>query len=125
MPLVSYQLKKAVMVIDKDPTSYSLLTYLWVFGMAALGGIAGYIRKIKSGMLSRFSIVELIGEIVISAFVGIITFYLCEYAEIPSVLTAAFIGVSSHMGSRAIFMMETAADRAFSLYIDSKRVDKK
>jgi hypothetical protein len=104
---------------EKDPLSYSLLTYVWVFGLSLFGGMAGYFRKVKGGLISRFSLIELIGEMVISAFVGVVTFYLCEYAAIPSVLAAALIGISSHMGSRAIFIFETAADRAFQRFISA------
>ncbi len=89
----------------KDPSSYEAITYAWVFSLSSWGGIAGYIRKIKSGC-ARFSIAELIGEICISGFVGIITFFLCESAQIHQVLAAAVIGISSHMGSRAILTME-------------------
>ena len=93
-------------MIEKDPLAYSILQYAWVFGLSSWGGLAHYIRKVKMGYSERFSIVELIGEITISAFAGIITFFLCEAAEAPKLITAAMIGVSGHMGSRTIFAIE-------------------
>ena len=93
-------------MIDKDPTSYSLLTYAWVFLLAMLGGVVNFVRKLQQGHVRAFNFVEFIGEIVTSAFAGVITFWLCENANMSPLLTAAFVGVSGHMGSRAIFMAE-------------------
>lgn len=93
-------------MIEKDPTSYSLLTYAWVFLLAILGGVVNFVRKLQQGHVRAFNFVEFIGEIVTSAFAGVITFWLCENANMSPLLTAAFVGVSGHMGSRAIFMAE-------------------
>lgn len=103
------------MIPEKDPTSYQLLTYLWVFALAAWGGVANYIRKVKAGTAEKFSIMELIGEIVISAFTGVLTFWLCELAGFPGLLTAAFVGVSGHMGSRAIGLFEDSFKRKMGI----------
>ena len=62
----------------RDPESYNFITYLWVLTMATLGGISNNIKKIKSGELKRFSFSELLGDLVISGFLGIVTFFLCE-----------------------------------------------
>jgi LydA holin phage, holin superfamily III len=91
---------------EKDPTSYSLLTYAWVFMLAILGGVVNFMHKLKAGHTRVFNFVEFIGELVTSAFAGVITFWLCENAGISPLMTAAFVGVSGHMGSRAIFMLE-------------------
>lgn len=91
---------------EKDPTSYSLLTYLWVFALSMMGGFVSFMRKLKAGHARAFNVVEFIGELVTSAFAGVITFWLCENAGISPLLTAAFVGVSGHMGSRAILTVE-------------------
>lgn len=91
---------------EKDPNSYQLATYLWVFALSMLGGVASFFAKVKKGFTRWFNITELIGELVTSAFAGIVTFYLCEYANFHSLLTASLVGISGHMGSRAIFVME-------------------
>lgn len=96
-------------MLEKDPTSYTTLTYLWVFGLSAWGGLVSYSRKVKMGVTARFSLTELIGEIVTSAFAGVLTFWLCEAAGISPLLTAAFVGISGHMGSRLIFSLEQLA----------------
>ena len=91
---------------EKDPTSYSFLTYGWVFGLAILGGVVSFMRKLQDGHARAFNFIEFIGEIVTSAFAGVITFWLCEHSNLSPLMTAALVGVSGHMGSRAIFMAE-------------------
>lgn len=92
---------------EKDPTHYSLLTYMWVFGLSAWGGAVSFIRKVRSGHTSRFNFLELIGELVTSAFAGVITFYLCESSGFSQLWTAVMVGVSGHMGTRAIYFLES------------------
>lgn len=91
---------------EKDPTSYSLLTYLWVFGLSSLGGVVSFLNKLKKGHARAFNIAEFMGEIATSAFAGVITFWLCENSGISPLVTAALVGVSGHMGSRAILLFE-------------------
>lgn len=111
-------------MLEKDPLSYEIATWLWVCALSAFGGLASYVRKIKTGQIQRFSIMEILGEIVISGFVGVLTFFLCESSNVPPMLSAAMIGISSHMGSRAIFIFETAADNAFQRWFGKKFEDK-
>jgi NhaP-type Na+/H+ or K+/H+ antiporter len=92
-------------MMDKTPLQYEWLTYAWVVALSAWGGVASYVRKIKDGK-TRFSVSELVGEVCISAFVGVVTFFICESAQFNQVIAAAFIGISGHMGSRAIFLAE-------------------
>lgn len=89
----------------KDPFGYQLIVYCWVILIGLLGGVSGYIRKLKTNY-ARFSIAEIVGECVISCLVALITFWLCEAAHIEKALQAAIIGICSHMGSRALFQFE-------------------
>lgn len=91
---------------DKDPTSYSFLTYGWVFALAMLGGFVSFMRKLQNGHVRAFNVAEFVGEIMTSAFAGVLTFWLCEHAMLSPLVTAALVGVSGHMGSRAIFLFE-------------------
>jgi len=90
----------------KDPFGYEVATYLWVFFVSMLGGFVSFMKKVKDGAARAFNFSEFIGEIVTSAFAGILTFWLCEAANFSPLITAALVGVSGHMGSRAIFMLE-------------------
>ncbi len=85
---------------------YSYMTYVWVIGLSIWGGFANYLRKIREGHLKRFSLAELVGDLCISGFVGFITFLLCRAGDVSPEITSVFIGISGHMGSRAIFSLE-------------------
>lgn len=101
---------------EKDPMSYALITYAWIIVLSCWGGITGYIRKVRSGQ-RPFAFAELIGELCISGFVGVITFFMCEAANIPAVFSAAIIGICSHMGSRAIFLMEVVGEKVIKKWL--------
>lgn len=107
-------------MLDKDPLNYSMLTYAWVFLLSLWGGIAGYIRKLKTGAIMRFSLSEIVGDVVVSGFVGMLTFFICESAGLPPLTSAACIGVSAHMGSRALFMLENGLDRLFQRWTNQQ-----
>lgn len=92
-----------------------LLTYAWVFGLAMLGGAASFVRRVRSGQAKYSNIIELIGELVVSAFAGLVTFFLCQSAGFDEMLTAAFIAISGHMGTRIIFMFEFYLVKRFGL----------
>lgn len=96
---------------EKDPSTYGLITYVWVLALASWGGVVGYIRKVGAGEIHRYSFTEFVGEIVTSAFAGMLTFLLCEAAGMTPLLTAAFVGISGHMGSRAIYQLECWAKK--------------
>jgi len=108
----------------KDPTNYSLLTYLWVLLLSIWGGITHHIRKVKSGALVRFSLSELVGDLFISGFLGVMTFYLCEYAQMDKLLTAFLVGISSHMGTRGLMMLEDLAAKKLGVSTPPKREEK-
>ena len=96
---------------EKDPSNYSWITYLWVLAISSWGGIVGFHRKMQAGILRPFNVVEFVGEIAASAFVGMITFWLCELGNFPQLMTAALVGITGHMGSRALFQFERWAEK--------------
>jgi len=98
-------------MIDKDPLGYSVVTYAWVLLLSVWGGVVNFIQRLKRGEAKAHNIVELIGEVVISAFVGIVTFYLCELSAFPQILTAALVAVSGHMGTRSLFFFEGVLEK--------------
>lgn len=91
---------------EKSPENYTWITYAWVFGFAMLGGLVSFLRKVKNGHARAWNLVEFIGEIVTSAFAGVLTFYICQHYEFSQLLTAAAVGIAGHMGSRALFRLE-------------------
>ena len=61
---------------EKSPEAYSFITYGWVFALAILGGVVSFMRKLQEGHTRVFNLVEFIGEIVTSAFAGVLTFWM-------------------------------------------------
>ncbi|MCX8016382.1 MAG: phage holin family protein [Rhodocyclaceae bacterium] len=98
---------------EKDPSTYGVITYLWVIGLSAWGGLVSFYRRVKAGESSITNFAELIGEIATSAFAGLITFWLCEAAQFKPLITAALVGISGHMGSRALWQLEHWAKTRF------------
>lgn len=87
-------------------TSTNLIPTLWMLAVAALGGVANFYQKVKTGKARAFNVMELVGEILVSAFVGLLTFWICKGYGVNEWLTAAAVGITGHMGSRAIFLAE-------------------
>lgn len=98
---------------EKDPTSYAFVTYFWVIFLSTVGGFVSFYHKVKRGLASPFSITELVGELITSGFAGLLTFWLCEAGSINPLLTAVLVGISGHMGARAIFMIEKWMEHKF------------
>lgn len=97
----------------KDPSTYGIITYLWVTALASWGGLVSFLRKRREGQARPWNVMELMGELFTSAFVGIITFWLCEAADIHPLVTPALVGICGHMGSRALFHFEKWAEARF------------
>lgn len=89
-----------------SPENYTWITYLWVVGLSILGGTVRTLTHLKMGMTFKDICRRWFIDIVVSAFIGIITFFLCEYAQLSQLLTASFVGISAHMGTRAIVIFE-------------------
>jgi hypothetical protein len=83
--------------------------------LALWGGLASYLTKIAKEKRS-FSFGEMIGEMVVSGFAGLVAMYCCMYFEFGMAITAVYTGIAGHMGGRAITYIEgwlvDKADRA-------------
>jgi len=98
-------------VAMKSPLSYSLYEYGAMLGIAMLGGLVRWYLAIRKGDMTTVSLSALIGELCVSAFVGLITFWLCEAMYIQPLYTGAIVGVAGHMGARMLVMAERAGKR--------------
>ena len=106
---------------EKDPTTYNLLTYLWVFALSTWGGFVSFMRKRREGQARPFNFAELLGDLAGSALAGVITFYLCEAGGTPPLLGAALVAISGHMGGRALFLFEKMMERRFPVGAEEKQ----
>lgn len=99
----------------KGVTDYGALTYTWVLLLSAWGGAVSFINKVRSGAVRPFNVVELVGELVVSGFVGVLTFWICESAGFNQLVSAVCIGITSHMGTRALFRLEQWVTRKLGM----------
>ncbi|SPX85322.1 phage holin family protein [Moraxella ovis] len=102
---------------EKDLTTYTAITYLWVVLLAMAGGLVAFIRRLnRQRKPERLSVVfiKLIGETAVSAFAGVVTFYLCEYLETEPLLTAVAVAISGHLGGNAIDAIGKKINHLFS-----------
>lgn len=105
----------AVVKATKDPSSYVLKDYIWALGIPILGGIVAHIRHHRRMQVAGRrrspwkSGLYLLKDVIVSGFVGLITFYLCEFQDVHPLMTASILGIAGHMGSRMIFVLEEFA----------------
>lgn len=95
---------------EKDPTTWGLATWLLALGMAFGGGAVNWYAKVKQGHTRAFNIIELIGEIFTSGFVGLGVFMLLAAMEQPAGICAAAAGVGGHMATRLLFAIERTVE---------------
>lgn len=94
-----------VTTLGQQLAAYGLATWGWVAFLSVLGGIASFAIKVRKGVSRWINIPELLGECMISAFVGFVTFLITE-GHVPPPVQAAMVAVSGHMGTRAVFLFE-------------------
>ena len=103
--------------MPNSPENYSLITYVWVMGLSILGGIARVIFDLKKKVITSITLLNLVGEIFLSGFIGMMSFYICEYMEVPQPLGPAIIGVSAFMGTTTISLFIIWVRKKFGVEI--------
>lgn len=95
---------------EKDPTAWTTATWLLALGMAFGGGLVNWYARVRHGHARAFNIVELIGEIFTSGFVGLGVFMLLDGLDQPIGICAPAAGVGGHMATRLLFAIERAIE---------------
>lgn len=95
----------------RGPLSYSLREYGVILGIALLGGFGRWYMAVRRGDENMLSFTALVGELAISAFSGLLTFWACESFGMSPLITAAAAGVAGHAGGSGIAWMERLAKR--------------
>ena len=108
---------EAAATAEKDPLNYSLGQYGAMLSIALLGGLVSWIGKVRRGDVGSWNIMQLVGELATSAFAGLICFWICEAFGTPSLVTISLVGISGHMGTRAIVIFERWAARKYGLQV--------
>lgn len=108
---------------QKGPLDYSLKQYGFTLAIALLGGLVSWLTKVRRGDAAAWNLMQLIGELATSAFAGLLAFWICEWSGAPALLGAALIGISGHMGTRAIQAFETFALRRWGVAGEQQPTD--
>lgn len=95
----------------KNPMDYPLKQYGFILAIAMLGGAVSWWAKVRKGDVQGSNIAALIGELTTSSFAGLLIFWICEYFNVPPVLTAALAGLAGHAGGRGVAWLEETARR--------------
>jgi len=97
----------------KSPLSYSLREYGVILLIAMAGGFVRWFTAVRKGEANAYSIRVLVGELGTSAFMGILTFWVCEAMDVQSLLTYALAGMAGHAGVAGLMRVERVLKRFF------------
>jgi hypothetical protein len=103
----------------RSPLSYSLEQYGLVLGVSIMSAVVRWIMRLRAGLVPSGVVAALIGEACISVFVGLLTFWLCEWQEFPELLTIALVALAGNMGSRGLVLMERIGDRILAKRLEA------
>lgn len=105
-------------MIEKDPTHWEMSTWIIALSMASAGGLVNWYGKLRQGKVRVFNFVELIGEVFTSGFVGLGVFMFAQSFEQPIGICAALAGVSGHMATRLLFLLENLIEHKLNKVLD-------
>lgn len=108
----------------KDPNNLNALTIVMMIVLAAWGGLVNYLTRIKRGAVQSFSVVELLGEMCISCFSGMLVYLIGTNYGVPQLLLAAMVGVAGHAGGRTVFYLETVFNARLEAMAKSVRKER-
>lgn len=91
---------------DKNPETWSAVTWLLLIMMSMLGGVSSWYRRVKDGHTRAFNIIELIGEMSVSAPMGFVGFAVANHYFDSISIGAAAAGMSAHFSTRLLFSAE-------------------
>ena len=96
----------------KDPSNWSLVTWLLVTVMSIFGGISSWYKRAKDGHPRAINFVELMGEIATSGLMGFVGFAVADWYFDNVSLSAAAAGMCAHFATRLLYQAEGLIDLA-------------
>lgn len=76
-----------------------------MLALSLWGGFVNYLGRIKAGLVKRFDLVELAGELAISSFAGLVVGLILIAFEVDLAMTVALAGVAGHAGARTVYLL--------------------
>lgn len=101
----------------------AVFSWALLIGLSLWGGLASFMRKMKDGHVRAFNITELVGELTVSGFTGVVVANVCNSIGTGEPMKYALVGITSHMGSRALFRLESVVNQKLSLPADAPAAD--
>lgn len=99
--------------IASSASNYSI-TLAWISFVAALGGVVRVIREHKLESKTWKQVLWIFtSEMIVSCFVGVVTFSLCQAAGFNEHYTAALTSISGYMGGRSLSVLESIYKAVF------------
>ena len=95
--------------MSHDPFDLPLNRYLLFALIGLFGGLVARLQYWAGGEVPhcwRCALFRLLVDMMTSGFCGVLTFWLATEFELSGVLTAVLAGISGHMGSRSLFLIE-------------------
>ncbi len=93
-------------MIEKDPSTWPVATWLLMLVMSILGGLTSWYRRVKEGHTRAFNIIELLGELTVSGLMGFVGFVSADWYLGSEGMAAAAAGMSAHFATRLLFSAE-------------------
>ena len=87
------------------------IAYMWVLVISVWGGIVNYVRRYKSSGDQKINVAELIGELFIAGFAGLLVYWGTDYYTVPGPLAAIMIATSGLMSGRTLQVAEALFER--------------
>ena len=116
---------------EKDPNNIAYIVewfrqfipYITTVFLSIWGGVVNHITTLRSGK-KKFQPKELIFDLIVSTFAGLLTFFFCKGAGVSETMSAVLIAISGHMGTRAIASFEKMRDKIFGV-TEERRIEER
>jgi hypothetical protein len=96
--------------------SSGYISYLWVVGVSLWAGVVSFFEQPEA----KFSMIKFMIHLSSAAFAGLLTFWICQYGNVPGPLIGVFCGIASHMGTPALLKL-----KIFQTLLEKAGADKK
>lgn len=93
-----------------SPSDIELSTYALVLLISFWGGLVNFLHRLKKfknlSLNNRKLAIDLAIDLIISGFSGLLVFWLCTWKGLDPLISSVITGVSGHLGTRTIFLLE-------------------
>lgn len=89
---------------------FSVGDWVWILIFPIIGGFVSFYLRVKNGHARMFNLVELVGELFTSGFVGVLVFIFFSHHGFDSSDSAIASGMSGHFATRLLFLAEKILD---------------